>query len=287
MSGTAGEGALGWELLKAFQHVKEEDLYEVFAEEKSAMIAPLVDLARRAGTVKPDTKAGELRSIIDVLWEYGVGDLMKEAVHKEKNRILKNRWDPEAVAAVVNGRTVPRGAIRYARQVDGEGINQNGLLPVEQEITNLLAALDTDNRGEIRKSGKFDKHFRALFERLGGKKGVDGFGFTEKQAGRWLGISALATLKYEQLPESGEITPEEVREFYEKDPFLQGLVETHVHTIECPLIGRGDDQRRLIKQIRNRILKAGPDLKAMRQAFDKEATEHSGDDFKFLGGHRG
>ncbi|MDB4438075.1 hypothetical protein N9195_00640 [bacterium] len=286
LGGTAGEGRLGWELLKAFQHVKEEDLYELFGDEKSAMIAPLVDLAKRAGTVRPDTKAEELRPIIDVLWEYGIGDLMKEQVRRSKKKVL-NKWDPKLLAAVVNGRPVYRGAIRYAELLGEGGVNQYGLNPVEREVTNLLAASEiAEPKGKLG-GGVFQEGARVVLENTGGIKKAEGLGFTQKQLSTWIGISLLANMRYKELAKSGGIPPDELRNFFNKDPFLQGMMETHVHTIQLNLSDSGNDERRLAKEIRDRVLQTGPDVGAMRIAFEKEAAKHSQDDFKILGGRRG
>jgi hypothetical protein len=61
------------------------------------------------------------------------------------------------------------------------------------------------------------------------------------------------------------------------------MKETHLHTIRLDVDGNGDEQRKLAGEIRNRILAAGQG-RAMKEAFEKEAKEHSMDPLAKKGG---
>ena len=144
MSGAADQGGVGWRILEALQRLKEDEIDGFLPADPPEIRATIKRLV--AHSRKADRKAGAdaLRPVMDSLWE-NVLHTAAEGLVDQSQEALSPKWDPELVAASVNGMPLFRGAVRM---MEKEAPNPLGSDPFEHAVAMLLAAQEMWNTGK-------------------------------------------------------------------------------------------------------------------------------------------
>ena len=288
LKGKAGEDGLGWEILKAFRELRRKDLEGFFVGQESPLMTALLNLAEKTSSLNPEVQAEVLAPAMKALWTNGVGEWMGQKIAEAKSA-PRRQYDPEYLAALING-DIPvfTNGVRLSALLAKDKPNRLGLSPLDTEIVHTLAAIDFQKREGTLTEAAYHRFLETTMETVGDNKSIKQLGFTSEEFRRWTGILASAKLRFEEVLGDGEISEEEAREFYHKDRFLGGLKERLLYTIMIKADGDGTAEKKRGEEILKRIREAGKGgAKARREAFQKEAREHSEDSFQTDGGNRG
>lgn len=272
---------LGWKLLRALQQLDEVEMADLLPNKAGL----LMDLWRRARGVAPETEVDALRPLARVLWDGGLESALRHTVDQTRETLI-GKWDPALVAALVDGKPLARGVLRYVESVTDEGDTLLGMSVFDQVVSIMLAAEEMWATGRGPGPEFVEKQAEGLAKAFGGWEKLGDLGLGKDLLRHWTRTHVSGMAMMNEVLESGKIKEEDARRFYERSKFFEIFREIPLHTIRLDIDGNADEQRKLAAEIRERILAAG-EGEARVAAFKKEAEAHSDDSYGGKGGDGG